>query len=162
MAVAAVVLVAAAVCGGGSGAPPMIITPSSRSFVAWRSSTMSDMVILLAGTGFLFWRTFILSSLTTEGPPKYDWICSFSDAIVAVGAVPGRVRVMLGFREDFKVILTVLVVAVAGSAPGAMVGASSDRGGSGCGGWESLGRTYCKDQSAQDTTDDYQEQYGIS
>ena len=44
--------------------------------------------------------------------------CAFSDAIEVDGGVEGNDKAIVGFREDFKTMLIVLVVVVAGSAPG--------------------------------------------
>lgn len=64
---------------------------------------------------------------------------------MVVGGVEGRERLMVGFREDLRVMFIVFVVEVARSAPGGADGMGVERsfcglGARGCWGWGSLGR----------------------
>lgn len=61
-----------------------------------------------------------------------------------MGGIVDSVKVMLGFRADFR---TSVMLGVEGSAPGAGAADGLDFGGAGCGGDESLGRTYCSSRN---------------
>jgi hypothetical protein len=87
--------------------------------------------------GFLLERIFILSTETTEGPPRWVWTWILRSDISVDGATSVSVNVIAGLRADLRVRV---MSCGAVWEPGAGAGAGPVLGGGGCGGEDSLGR----------------------